>query len=172
MRVARSLLSEHACVIFNVIMLAASLAGKTVPPASMVSAAEDVRSVVLESPSLFAGDDGKTRTALLLIVWMWKESAWRTDALGDCDDPAHRTVATCRSFGAMQMQRHFLKDQVHAVLGDRQLALRLALNVMIELRDKCGSVRSGLDAYASGKCKGNAHSHAIVAWRCHLSHAC
>jgi hypothetical protein len=70
----------------------------------------------------------------------------------------------------MQMNRMWLADR--AVLTDPRLALRLGLGLMRELAEKCGSVRGGLRAYASGSCSGSPRARQLVAWRCAQSGAC
>lgn len=154
------------------LFLAGAVVAAGLPAGEVAAIAEDVRAVVLDEPPLFAGADARLRTGQLAIVWMLRESAGRADALGDCDDPEHRTVDTCRSFGAMQMNRMWLGARVAEVLGDRRLALRLALELMRELAVTCGSVRAGLQAYASGICSGSPRARALVAHRCAIAGGC
>jgi hypothetical protein len=146
--------------------LALMLAGASVPAADVAAFVDDVAAVVeVEAPLL----DSREATGRLLVVWAWGESSWRTGALGDCSNPAHRTVATCRSFGVLQMNRMWLGGEVEAVLSDRRLALRRGLALMRDLAGKCGSVRAGLRAYASGSCQGTIRSRRIVDHRLKLA---
>jgi hypothetical protein len=136
--------------------------------------AADVFEVATSEPPLFDGADAREKTARLLLVWAARESAGQIAALGDCA-PGKRTLATCRSFGAMQMDRGWLAALELApadVLADRRLALRSGLDVFRRLRDKCGGVRAGLRAYASGTCAGSPRARALVEWRCKEAGAC
>ena len=136
--------------------------------------AADVTDVVAIEAPLFDGPDGRDKTARLLLVWSARESAGQVNAIGDCA-PGKRTVATCRSFGRMQVNRLWLGvlDLEPAdVLGDGRLALRAGLDVWRRLRDKCGTVRGALRAYASGSCAGSPRARAIVEARCAESGAC
>ncbi len=149
-------------MIAELVFLGAALAGSSVSGQSVVDAALDVRDVALEEPPLFAGPDGRERTARLLLVWSWRESAWRADAIGDSG----------ASLGAMQMNRSWLGSRARDVLGDRRLALRLGLALMRNLAESCGSVRRGLHAYACGTCSGSVRARELVANRCALAGGC
>lgn len=150
-------------MIATLVFLGAALAGSSVPGAAVVEAASDVRDVALDELPLFDGPDGRARTASLLLVWSWRESAWRADAVGDAG----------RSLGAMQTGAMWLRGHAPAeVLSDRKLGLRLGLEAMRELAAMCGSVKRGLYAYASGTCNGTARARALVANRCAVSGAC
>ena len=136
--------------------------------------ARDVAEVAGSEPPLFDGADGREKTARLLLAWSARESGGNVGALGDCA-PGKRTVATCRSFGRMQTNALWLStlDLSPAdVLEDGRLALRSGLAVMRTLRDRCGSVRAGLRAYASGSCAGTPRARALVVSRCAESGAC
>lgn len=136
--------------------------------------AADVAEVAAAEPPLFDGEGAREKTARLLLVWSSRESGGQTAAIGDCA-PGKRTIATCRSFGAMQLQRLWLGVldlSPEDVLEDRRLALRSGLSVLRQLRDRCGSVRAGLRAYAAGTCAGTIRARALVDARCAESGAC
>lgn len=152
-------------MIFSLFTLAASLAGTSVPLAGVASIADDVRAVVLESVPLTLAstvEESRAATARLLVVWSWRESAWKVGAIGDAG----------ASLGAMQLNRSWLGGRDAEVLTDRRLALRLGLALMVDLAARCGSVRGGLRAYASGSCSGNARARELVAARCKMAEAC
>lgn len=124
--------------------------------------AVDVRSVALAEDPLFAGDDARHRTAMLLAVWSYRESAGQS-VLGD-------KGAAC---GAMQL--HELARQgtsCEAMLADRRVALAAGLSWMRRMRDACGSVPAGLRAYASGSCTGSPRARDLVRVRCALAGGC
>lgn len=136
--------------------------------------AADVAEVVSRSPPLFDGADARERTARLLLVWSSRESGGQTGAIGDCA-PGPRTVATCRSYGTMQLQRPWLAAmdlEPADVLEDRRRALAAGLVVLRHLTDRCGSLRAGLRAYASGTCAGTPRARALVEARCKESGVC
>jgi hypothetical protein len=149
-------------VIFDLCTLALALAGASVPSTELASIALDVRDVALDGAPLFAGDDGRARTARLLLVWSWKESAWRTSAEGDKG----------ASLGVMQMNRAWLGADAARVLVDRRYALERGLALMHHLAVVCGSVRGGLHAYASGTCAGSIRARELVQHRCAAAGGC
>lgn len=163
-------------MIFQAFAILAAITGSAMPSSAVIERAMDVRIVALDSEPLFDGADGRERTARLLAEWMGRESAGNADAMGDCDADEHgkliRTVATCRSFGAMQSGRMWLGERIPEVLASRRLGLRIGLDVMRLLAAKCGSVRGGLLAYASGSCTGTPRARALVSARCAASGAC
>ena len=129
---------------------------------SALDLARDVRAVALAEEPLFAGDDARWRTALLLAVWTYRESAGQS-VLGDHG-------AAC---GAMQL--HALARQgvtCEAMLTDRRVALAAGLSWMRHMRDVCGSVPAGLRAYASGSCAGTPRARDLVRARCALIGGC
>lgn len=153
----------------SVLINRGALAATTAP-----ELAADVAEVAAAEPPLFDGPTAREKTARLLLVWSSRESGGQTAAIGDCA-PGKRTIATCRSFGAMQLQRlwlHELDLEPADVLEDRKLALRSGLDVFRRLRDRCGSVRAGLRAYASGSCVGTTRARTLVEARCAESGAC
>lgn len=159
-------------MLFEAFHLAARLSALgSIHQSDVAGLVSDVQEVAIIEEPLFDGDDytARLRTAKLLVVWSIRESAGKANALGDCDDSAHRTTATCRSVGAMQINKLWLPAfavSAESLLADRKLSLRIGLSLMRQLRDKCGSVSRGLNAYASGKCSGNASSKSKVAYRC------
>jgi hypothetical protein len=102
---------------------------------------EDIVQAVEEGPELFPS---KEDTAKLLTVFAWKESAFRMGAVGDGG----------RSIGLLQMNRgHLTPEEQYRVLTDRRFALQKGLAFMAEMVSRCGSLRGGLSAYATGSCR-------------------
>jgi hypothetical protein len=128
------------------------------------SVAIDTVYVVNEEESLFSGDDGRDRTMSLLLEWIGRESAGRVSVKGDGG----------RSSGRMQIGESWLPlcEVEKEKLLDGRENIRCGLKVMRHLRDRCGSVRAALRAYASGTCAGNMTSRAKVEARCKASGAC
>jgi hypothetical protein len=150
-------------VFFGLFHLGLALCGSALPPTEVLAAADDVRAVALEEPPLFAGSDGRERTARLLMVFAWKESAWRADVTGDHG-------AAC---GVLQLHNVARAGvSCAAIRADRRLGLRVGLAFMRDLRDRCGSVRAGLRAFASGTCAGSIRARELVAHRCSLAGGC
>lgn len=140
--------------------LATTLAGATVPAETLRAAVDDVQAVAESEEPLLST---REQTARLLVVWSWKESAWRTNAIGDGG-------AAC---GALQL--HAIARNGHscaALRADRRLALRVGLAWMRRMRDVCGSVTGGLRAFASGTCHGSVRARELVRWRCKLAGGC
>lgn len=123
---------------------------------SALDLAADVRHVALTDAPMFGGADGRLATARLLAVWTIRESGGRS-IMGDHG-------AAC---GAMQL--HEVARQgvpCEAMLANRRVALSSGLAWMRAMRDRCGSVRAGLRAYASGSCSG---AVTLVRVRCALA---
>ena len=143
-----------------ILALAVSLSTPYIPKEKQRLITEDVIHVVSVSEPLFQDTDSKVareKTAKLLLVWAWLESAWNARAVGDGG----------QSIGVLQITRQWLgSSTVAEVLADRRLGLRIGLGIMRQARDKCGSVKSGLGMYASGKC---GHALPIAAHRCKLA---
>jgi hypothetical protein len=53
-----------------------------------------------------------------------------------------------------------------SMLADRRVALAAGLAWMRAMRDRCGSVRAGLRAFASGSCLGSHRANRLVTSRC------
>jgi hypothetical protein len=145
-------------MIAALLVLAQTLAGASLPSAAIASAVEDVAAVAEAEAPLVEGD--RLATASVLLVWSWKESAWRANAIGDGG----------KACGATQL--HAIARDGHTcaeLTADRRLALRVGLAWMRRMRDVCGSVRGGLNAYASGSCQGTIRSRRIVDHRLKLA---
>jgi hypothetical protein len=146
-------------MIAALLTLAIKLAGASLPAAAIESAASDVAAVAEGEAPLVAGD--REATARVLLVWAWRESAWRTNALGDAGNAC----------GVLQL--HAIARDGHTcteLRSDRRLALRVGLAWMRRMRDVCGgSVRAGLRAFASGSCVGTPRARALVDHRLKLA---
>jgi hypothetical protein len=138
--------------------LALLLAGASLPAADVALFVDDVVAVVEVDAPLVEGD--RTATGRLLVVWAWKEAAYRANAIGDGG----------KACGVLQL--HAIARAGHTcaeLTADRRLALRVGLAWMRQMRDTCGSVRRGLLAYASGSCFGSLRARALVDHRLKLA---
>jgi hypothetical protein len=159
-------------MLLNLLVLTAALTTRGVLASEHArSLADDAAEVVAgaEEQPLFPGSDGREKTARLLIVWAAHESAGHVNILGDCTNPSKKSVETCNSIGRMQTSKAWIHEigfTSSEVLASGRLSLRIGLEVMRRLRDQCGSVRSGLRAYASGSCAGTIRARALVEARC------
>ena len=132
-------------------LLAYSLSSGWVPYERMSAAVHDVTDVMDGEASLFAGTDGKAKTAALLLTISFYESGWKADALGDAG----------KSCGVMQTQNpsKWIEGATCAkVLADRKLGFRVGLAVLRHAKATCAAgapTRVWLGMYASGIC-GNA----------------
>lgn len=165
-------------IITPAMLLAAQLLGHAASPEQAYEIARDAVEVAREDEPLFPckkdGDceSAREKTALLLTVWTIRESGGVANIWGD----NHTSV------GAMQFKPVYLQHTAMAnyamtvddVLGSRKVALRLGLAWMRYLRkDVCGgSIKSALNAYASGRCIGNMKSREKVRVRCGLAGGC
>lgn len=77
-------------------------------------------------------------------VWAFHESALTQDALGD-------NGASCGYMQVMTPEKVLTGATCEKVRKDGVLGFRVGLGLMKRLIDKCGSVRSGLTNYATGK---------------------
>ena len=114
----------------------------------MAGAVHDVVEVVDEEPSLFAGDDGKAKTAALLITISFHESGWKTDALGDGGK-------SCGVMQTQQPQKWVAGATCDKVRADRKLGYKVGLAVLRGAKEKCGAnttAKVWLGMYASGMC--------------------
>lgn len=160
-------------MLYELTMLAASLAHRGyLPYDKAFEVARDVTDVALVETPLFKGDDGPLRTGRLVLVWHSKETSGQVNI---------HAVFPDTSIGPMQFRPEWLTTSVLApfavstedvLKGPRTTGLRLGLAIMRHLAETCGSVVGGLNAYASGSCKGNSRSHALVAFRCSLAGGC
>lgn len=137
--------------------LVVSLAAGNVAASELAAVVADVEAVVASELPLFEGElaGARDKTARLLLNISFHESAWRTASIGDCVDSNHRTIATCKSFGVMQVQQPekwgFARG---AIVKSRQTGFRAGLAVLRFAKATCGgSARHWLGLYASGvKC--------------------
>lgn len=92
---------------------------------------------------LFSGEEGRYKTALLLVSIAHHESRWNPKALNPAGDS-----------GIMQTRSIWWEGHTRAeILGDAELGYRLGLHALRTLKDKCGgSALNWLGAFASGKC--------------------
>jgi len=129
-------------------VLAYSLSNGWVPYERMAAAVHDVFDVTDAETSLFAGDDGKAKTAALLLTISYYESGWKADALGDAG----------KSCGVMQTQHpeKWIPGATCAkVLADRKLGYRVGLAVLRHAKATCAPgapAKVWLGLYASGVC--------------------
>lgn len=95
-----------------------------------------------EEPLHFSDDDesNRERTARVLLVWSFFESAWK---------PYARSGPY---IGAMQVHQAHLLHTTKEVLKSRQVGLREGLRVLRNDVQECGSIRGGLNRYSSGDC--------------------
>lgn len=122
------------------------------PPQHALAAILDIESVVTQSQDHIFKDTLKD--AKLLTVFGYHESEFRTDAVGDSG----------RSLGVLQVWTgHLDPEHKEAILKDPALGFRLGYSTMRRLIRRCGSVKAGLGAYATGRCGG---APKLVGWRC------
>ncbi|GAC1361726.1 MAG: hypothetical protein NVSMB47_14000 [Polyangiales bacterium] len=97
-----------------------------------------------EAP-LFTGEDGRYKTALLLISIAHHESRWNPKALNPQGDA-----------GIMQTRSLWWEGHTRAeILADQELGFRLGLHALRSLKETCGgNALRWLGAFASGKCGG------------------
>lgn len=77
-------------------------------------------------------------------VWAYHESGFQVDALGD-------NGASCGYLQVMTPEKVLTDATCDKVRKDGVLGFRVGLGLMKRLIDKCGSTRSGLTNYATGK---------------------
>lgn len=96
-------------------------------------------------PPLFSGEDGRYKTALLLLAIAHHESRWNPKALNPAGDA-----------GIMQTRSIWWEGHTREqILGDPVLAYRLGLHALRHVHDECGGTTlRWLGAFASGKCGG------------------
>jgi len=94
---------------------------------------------------LFSGEDGRHKTALLLISIAHHESRWNPKALNPAGDS-----------GIMQTRSIWWEGHTREeILSDAELGYRLGLHALRSLKETCGgSALHWLGAFASGKCGG------------------
>jgi hypothetical protein len=140
--------------------LACNLAGSTLSYNHIVSTIDDLSTVVAEEEPLFEGDDGRVKTAKLMLLLSWRESGWQTSALSPGGDAGVMQIRSPEMWGTTRA----------ALMKDRQLAFRIGLKVLHHMKDVCGgNVEHWLGGYASGKCGG---AKSVVLARCYPIGAC
>jgi hypothetical protein len=94
---------------------------------------------------LFEGEDGRFKTALLLLAIAYKESRWDAKALNPAGDA-----------GVMQTRSLWWGGHTRdEILKDPELGYRLGLHALQHVRKACGGKAvHWLGAFASGKCGG------------------
>ena len=94
---------------------------------------------------LFDGDDGRYKTALLLVSISHHESRWQPGALNSEGDA-----------GIMQTRSIWWEGHSREeILADEDLGYRLGLKALQHVRAVCGGkALNWLGAFASGKCGG------------------
>lgn len=130
--------------------------------ADPLGVAEDVRAVAMDEAPLV--EDDRERSACLFTAWTSKETAgWDATALGDGGS----------SIGVGQIKPWHAWKIAHIdpalVRTNRRESMRAAWRVMHHEILRCGSVASGLGAYASGQCNGaqaKVHARLLIAAGC------
>lgn len=108
------------------------------------------------------------KTAALLVVYSFFESAWKTDAQGDCTEKmADGSIrkGPCRSFGVMQVNGKFLgTSTVEKVLKDPVLGFRAGLAIIHDVIKQCPgkdgklNIKLAMGRYETGGLCGGAMS--------------
>lgn len=140
----------------NEILLALALSMTKVPYALSEPAVSDVIAATEDEPCLPLGSSETCieNTRRLVLVWMFRESAFKVDAVGDGGN----------SIGAMQTNKFFLRGRKSSeVLTSRQVAIKVWLGWVRFGIEKCSSLERGLGLLASGFCGGG---RALVVRRC------
>jgi hypothetical protein len=71
------------------------------------------------------------------------------------------------SIGVLQVNKFFLKEwTVKEVLADRSIGFQIGLRTMQDAVQKCGTLRRGLQQYASGRCSG---AQKLITHRCKVA---
>jgi hypothetical protein len=137
-------LTEHAFV-----------EARAVTEARYAAIADDIASVALAEPPLFAGDDGRARTAVLLAAIASVESGGFRGDVAFCRRPGDRGHA----WGLYQS--HTARERVCSSVRE---ATRVALEQVRESINACLPLDApALAAYASGSCR-KGHSAARSRW--------
>lgn len=100
----------------------------------------------------------RTRLGRLFVAWSYYESSWEPKARGD----------NGTSCGIMQMKPWYV-GKTCKELENPHVAYEASLKFLERLTKQCGTLRSALGAYASGKCDG---APTLVAKRCQISEGC
>lgn len=96
----------------------------------------------IEAIRLDARTDAEARLAL---VWSFRESSWRLDAIGDDG----RSLGICQSSIA---EIAAARSTVRAVMRSRAEAVRVCLHTIRLAHARCGGLASGLGFVATGRC--------------------
>jgi hypothetical protein len=139
--------SSEAVMLYPLFMAAAGLIhpNEGACRARLLDAVLHARDVAYDEaePPLFEGEDGRFKTALLLLSIAYHESRWNSKALNPDGDA-----------GIMQTRAlwwgGYKKEQI---LGNPALGYRLGLHALQHLRGVCGGKsQRWLGAFATGKC--------------------
>lgn len=130
--------------------------------ASYGATSAGIAQAVTEAEPLFQGPLGRQKTAALLVSWMWFESAFRVDAIGDHS----------MSFGLGQIQASNFGEGVtkEAMLSEPGTAARAVLRLLRVSMKACRTLPLEYRGawYASGSCEGgrlkSAHRFRKAAW--------
>lgn len=89
------------------------------------------------------------KTTALLVIYSFFESAWKTDAQGDCTEKmpdGSIRKAPCRSFGVMQVNGKFISvATIDKVLKDPILGYRAGLVIIHDSIKKCPGKSGQID---------------------------
>lgn len=144
-------------MIYELAIFAAQLASTEHACSPLVyEAALDARDVAIEKAPLCTMDDdydARMCTAKFHIAMQWGEGRFRVNTIGDGG----------KSFGPLQMRAfwtfgRFAENgsplRVEHFLASRRQAILTAHDVLLELKKRCGSTKSAIRAYMSGRCEG------------------
>ncbi len=125
------------------------------------SCAADVWEVSKRAP-----ESTRETWASILFVFAWKEGSCHANPPGFNDDG--------RACGVLQVhnpEKILAGATCHKVRSSRRLGLRVGLQLMMEKAEECGSIPSGLTAYAMyGSCPKNGWVLPLVRERLSLAH--
>jgi len=136
-------------MLFRLFIVAVSLLhpNDTITRGYLTDAVVTARAVAYDEDEtpLFSGEEGRYKTALLLIAIAHHESRWNPKALNPQGDS-----------GIMQTRSIWWEGHTREeILGNTELGFRLGLHALQFLKDKCGgNALHWLGAFASGKCGG------------------
>jgi hypothetical protein len=119
------------------------------------------RDPALYFPALAAQDPdaARAKVARLWVTWTFFESSFRSDVAGDHG----------RSCGIAQVAPTPSTPSCAEMRRSAYVGMSAGADVLERLTRECGSLRSALGAYASGKCGG---APALVDRRCALAGGC
>lgn len=138
-----------------VLVLMVTIAPATPWRESYPETAQGIADAVEESEPLFAGDDGRMRTAALLVSLAYFESTFKPSAVGDRGS----------SLGLFQTSRHWVRMSADEYLRDAKEQAKTALALVRESFSACAArpLDARLAWYASGSCSrgGAASTHRV-----------